>query len=184
MSAETVGMHMPSVVTLDDLAAMITADPHGHRYEISPEGALSVMPPPDSEHAAIASRLLVWLAMAGWPAEQVLQAAGVRIPGPDRDGGRIPDLTLWSKPQPRSVWLPVTDLLLVIEIVSPGSAAMDEMVKRHEYARAGIPRYWVVDRDAPQTVTLHRVGRTGEYDVATKLPLPWLLSTAPADHLG
>ncbi len=184
MSAETVGMHMPSIVTLDDLAAMIAADPHGHRYETSPEGALSVMPPPDSEHAAIASRLLVWLAMAGWPAEQVLQAAGVRIPGPDGDGGRIPDLTLWSKPQPRSVWLAVADLLLVIEIVSPGSASMDEMVKRHEYARAGIPLYWVVDRDAAQTVTLHRMGHTGEYEVATKMPLTWLLTTAPADHLG
>src|SRR5262249_41037374 len=121
MSAGTVGRHMPSVITLDDLASMIAADPHGHRYETSPEGALSVMPPPDSEHAAIASRLLVWLAMAGWPAEQVLQAAGVRIPGPGGEGGRIPDLTLWSKPQPRSVWLAVTDILLVIEIVSPGS---------------------------------------------------------------
>src|SRR4051794_35047165 len=116
MSAETVGMHMPFAVTLDDLAAMIAADPHGHRYETSPEGALAVMPPPDSEHAAIASRLLVWLALAGWPAEQVLQAAGVRIPGPNGDGGRIPDLTLWSKAQPRSVWLTLDDLLLVVEI--------------------------------------------------------------------
>src|SRR5436305_13025652 len=52
--------------------------------EVGLEGALAVMPPPDSEHAAIASRLLVWLAMAGWPAEQVLQTAGVRIPGPHR----------------------------------------------------------------------------------------------------
>src|SRR4051812_14471800 len=154
MSAETVGMHMPSVVTLDDLAAMIAADRHGHRYETSPEGALSVMPPPDSEHAAIASRLLVWLATAGWPAEQILQAAGVRIPGPDGDGGRIPDLSLWSKPQPRSVWLTVADLLLVVEIVSPGSEAMDSLVKRREYALAGIPQYWVIDRDAAQTVTL------------------------------
>lgn len=183
MSAESVGMHMPPVVTLDDLAAMIAADPHGHRYETSPEGALSVMPPPDSEHAAIASRLLVWLAMAGWPAEQVLQAAGVRIPGPEGDGGRIPDLTLWSKPQPRTVWLPVTDLLLVIEIVSPGSEAMDELVKIHEYARAGIARYWVVNRDASQSVTLHRLQPSGEYEVAVKLPLAWLLNTAASDHL-
>jgi Uma2 family endonuclease len=175
---------MPPVVTLDDLAAMIAADPHGHRYEMSPEGALSVMPPPDSEHAAIASRLLVWLAVGGWPAEQVLQAAGVRIPGPDGDGGRIPDLTLWSKPQARSVWLPLDDLLLVIEIVSPGSEAMDELVKRHEYARARIQRYWVVDRDTAQTVTLYRIGQTGEYETVSMLPLAWLLNTSPADHLG
>lgn len=183
MSAGTVGMHMPSVVTLDDLAAMIAADRYGHRYETSPEGALSVMPPPDSEHAAIASRLLIWLAVAGWPAEQILQAAGVRIPGPEGDGGRIPDLTLWSKAQSRSVWLTVTDLLLVVEIVSPGSEAMDGLVKRSEYARAGISQYWVVDRDAAQTVTLYRLGQTGEYEVTTKLPLGWLLNTSPTDHL-
>ena len=109
MSAETVGMHMRPVVTLDDLAAMITADPHGHRYEISPEGALSVMPAPDSEHAAIASRLLVWLATGG-------------------------------RPQ-------------------------------------------VVDRDADQSVTLHHLGQTGEYEVTTKMPLAWLLNTGPGDHL-
>jgi Uma2 family endonuclease len=183
MSADTVGRHMPPVVTLDDLVAMMAADPHGHRYEISPGGALSVMPPPDSEHAAIASRLLVWLAMAGWPAEQVLQAVGIRIPGPNGDGGRIPDLTLWSKPQPRGAWLTLGDLLLVIEIVSPGSEANDEMVKRREYAQAGIPRFWLVDRDAAQTVTLHRLDGPGEYAVVTKIPLGWLLNTEPADHL-
>jgi Uma2 family endonuclease len=183
MSAETVGMHMPSVVTLDDLAAMMTADRYGHRYETSPQGALSVMPPPDSEHAAIASRLLVWLAAAGWPAEQILQAAGVRIPGPGGDGGRIPDLTLWAKSQPRSVWLTAADLLLIVEIVSPGSESMDELVKRHEYARAGVARYWIVDRDPANTITLYRLGHTDEYDVVTKLPLTWLLNTSPADHL-
>ncbi|WFE31554.1 hypothetical protein [Micromonospora sp. WMMD975] len=56
MSAEAVGMHMPAVVTLDDVATMNAADPNGHRYETSPDGVLSVMPPPDSEHAIIASR--------------------------------------------------------------------------------------------------------------------------------
>jgi Uma2 family endonuclease len=183
MSAGTVGRHMPSAITLDDLAAMIAEDSYGHRYETNPEGALSVMPPPDSEHAAIASRLFAWFILAGWQAEQVLQAAGLRITGPNGDGGRIPDLTLWSKPQARSVWLATTDLLLVVEIVSPGSEAMDEMVKRREYGAAGISRYWVVDRDPAQTVTLHHLGQAGEYEVATKMPLAWLLNTTPADHL-
>jgi hypothetical protein len=47
VSAETVGLHMPAVVSLDDLAAMNAADTKGHRYETSPEGMLFVMPPPD-----------------------------------------------------------------------------------------------------------------------------------------
>ena len=183
MSAEAVGRQMPAVVTLDDVAAMNAADPNGHRYETSPEGVLSVMPPPDSEHAMIASRLFAWLIMAGWPAEQVLQAAGVRIVGPDGDGGRIPDLTVWRKPPPRGVWSAVADLVLVVEIVSPGSEAMDSVTKVREYASAGIPQYWVVDRDGAQTVTLHRLTGQGGYEERARMPLAWLLQTSPADHI-
>jgi hypothetical protein len=50
---------MPAIITLDDLAAMIAADTHGYRYETSLAGALSVVPPPDSEHAVIATRLML-----------------------------------------------------------------------------------------------------------------------------
>jgi Uma2 family endonuclease len=184
MSAEAVGEHMPALVGLDDLAAMNAADMHGHRYEISPEGALSVMPPADSEHAVIATRLMGWLILAGWPMDQLMQVAGIRIPGDGREGGRIPDLTVWDGPKRRSVWLDLVGLLLVVEIVSPGSEAMDEDTKRREYARAGIPRYWVVDRDPAQTVTLHRLGPDGAYEVGAKMPLARLLQTAPAGRLG
>ncbi|WFE52409.1 Uma2 family endonuclease [Micromonospora sp. WMMD1155] len=95
--------------------------------------------------------------MAGWPAEQVLQAAGVRISGPDGDGGRISDLSVWRKPPVRSVWAAVADVALVVEIVSPGSEAMDSVTKVREYASAGIPQYRVVDRDSAQTVTGCRI---------------------------
>ncbi|HET8680418.1 MAG TPA: Uma2 family endonuclease [Micromonosporaceae bacterium] len=183
MGAEAVGMHMPASVTLDDLAAMNATDRNGHRYETGPEGVLSVMPLPDSEHATIASRLFAWLIMAGWPVDQLLQVAGVRIPGPGGYGGRIPDVTVWRKPPPRGVWLAVADLLLVIEIMSPGSEALDEVTKRHEYASAGIPQYWVVGRDGAQTVTLYRLTSGEAYQERAKIPLAWLLQTTPADHL-
>jgi Uma2 family endonuclease len=183
MGAEAVGLHMPAMVTLEDLAAMNAADVHGHRYETSPEGVLSVMPPPDSEHAIIASRLFAWLIMAGWPADQVLQVAGVRIASAEGVGGRIPDLTVWKKAPPRGVWLTVADLLLVVEIISPGSEAMDEVTKRGEYALAGVPQYWVVNRDSVQTVVLYRLGSGGSYEERAKMPLAWLLQTAPADHI-
>ncbi|WP_433056577.1 Uma2 family endonuclease [Dactylosporangium sp. CS-033363] len=184
MSAEAVGRHMPAIITLDDLAAMISADTHGRRYETSPEGVLSVVPPPDSEHAVIATRLMAWLIAAAWPLEQIMQVAGIRIPGPDGEGGRIPDLTVWSRPQPRAVWMAVADLVLVIEIVSRGSEAIDQGAKVSEYAAAGIPQYWTVARDPAQTVTLHRLGTDAMYEVAAKMPLAWLLQTVPADHLS
>jgi Uma2 family endonuclease len=183
MGAEAVGRHMPGVITLDDLAAMISADTHGRRYETSPEGVLSVVPPPDNEHAVIATRLMLWLAYAGWPAEQLMQAAGIRVPGPDGDGGRIPDLTVWSQAQRQAVWSSVADLLLVIEIMSRGSEAIDRVTKVAEYAAAGIPQYWTVARDTAQTVTLHRLSPEPSYEVAAQMPLAWLLQTSPADHL-
>ncbi|HET6529541.1 MAG TPA: Uma2 family endonuclease [Actinoplanes sp.] len=182
MSAGAVGRSMPGVVTLDDLAAMIAADAYGHRYETSPDGTLFVVPPPDSEHAVIATRLMAWLIAAGIALEQIMQVAGIRIPGPDGDGGQIPDLTVWARPQPRAVWLDVTDLLLVVEIVSQGSEAIDRFAKVAEYAAAGIPRYWVVARDAAQTVTMHTLVGGGTYEVVAKAPLSWVLQTRPDEH--
>lgn len=174
---------MPAIITLDDLAAMIAADTHGYRYETSLTGALSVVPPPDSQHAVIATRLMAWLIAAGLPLEQIMQVVGVRIPGPDGSGGRIPDLTVWSRPQQTAVWLAVTDLLLVIEIVSPGSEGNDQVTKVAEYAAAGIPQYWMVGRDAAETVTLMRLTPDGAYKTEAQTPLAWLLQTSPADHL-
>ena len=103
----------------------------------------------------------------------------IRVPGPDGVGGRIPDLTVWRRPVPKAVRLTVADLLLVVEIMSPGSETMDEVTKRREYARAGIPQYWVVERDSAQTVTLYRRDAGGGYAERAKMPLAWLLQTTP-----
>jgi Uma2 family endonuclease len=174
---------MPAVITLDDLAAMIAADTHGYRYETSVEGALSVVPPPDSAHAVIATRLMAWLIAAGLPLDQIMQVAGIRIPGPRGDAGRIPDLAVWSRPQAAAVWLSPKDLLLVIEIISPASAATDQLTKVQEYASAGIPQYWTVNRDAVNTVTLFRLGNEGIYRTIAQRPLTSLLETSLEEYL-
>jgi Uma2 family endonuclease len=181
MSSEAAGWYVPQVVTLDDLTAMMAADDL-HRYEISPEGVLSIMPPPGYIHAIIATRLMGWLLAAGVPAERVAQVAGLRIPGRDGGvGGRIPDLIVWSKAQADGVWLPVADVLLVVEIISPGSEGVDTVTKRNEYAAAGIPQYWVVGQDPAQSVTMHRLDGD-HYAVQATMPLAWLLNTSPAEH--
>ena len=126
--------------------------------------------------------LMGWLLSAGIPVGRIAQAVGLRVPGKTGgDGGRIPDLVVWSKIQDDGVWLPVADVLLVVEIISPGSEASDTVAKRTEYAGAGIPRYWIVDQDSAQTVTMYRLDGD-QYRVAATMPLAWVLNTSPAEH--
>lgn len=180
MSAEAVGAGMPTQVTLDDLAAMAGAD-ENHRYELSPEGVLSVMPPADPDHALLVSRMFAWFLANGYAPDQVVTDCGI-----DVGGGRVPDLTVWAKDRPprpaRSSYAGTDGLLLAIEVVSRGSEVVDRIIKKAEYAKAGIPRYWFIERDHVTTVHRHVLSSdTGEYepDSHGPQPLAWLLSTVP-----
>ena len=180
MSAEAVGAHMPTQITLDDLAVMAAAD-ENHRYELSHEGVLSVAPPADPDHALLVSRIFAWFLAHGYGPEQVVADCGI-----DVGGGRVPDLTVWAKdlpPRPtRSRYAGTDGLLLAVEVAAKGSEVVDRVIKKTEYAKAGIPRYWVIERDSITTVPRHTLDRaTGEYepDPAGPQPLPWLLTTTP-----
>ena len=169
-------------LSLDELASMAEADEHGNRYELSPDGILSVTPLDDVQHAVLASRLQGWFLLQGWPPDLVLQNCGLRVLVADGVGGRVPDLTVWNQPSEAEVWGEVGELDLAVEIVSPSSAAMDHVTKLDEYAAAGVPRYWIVDRDAASTVIRYEL--VGDaYSEVGRQPLAWLLNTDPADHL-
>jgi Uma2 family endonuclease len=174
---------MPAVITLDDLTAMNEADIHGYRYETSSEGTLSVVPSAGSDHQIIITELVLWLGGAGWTAKQVLTNPGLRIPGRAVDAGRIPDLGVWAKRPPSAVWLPTTDLLLVVEVISPGSESTDRVAKVNEYASADIPQYWMVAQDVVNTVTIFQLGADHLYRTVAQVPLAWLLETSPDEHL-
>jgi YD repeat-containing protein len=68
---------------------------------------------------------------------------------------------------------------LVVEVVSPDDRRRDTELKRREYARAGIPEYWIVDPvEASVTVLtlagtryeVHGTFRTGEQAASALLP--------------
>ena len=76
---------------------------------------------------------------------------------------------MWARglpPRPaRSSYAATDGLLLAVEVVSEGSEIVDRVIKKAEYARAGIPRYWVIERDSVTTVHRHTLDRaTSEYE--------------------
>lgn len=67
---------------------------------------------------------------------------------------RRPDLMVVRREARRRVkdeggLIRASEVEVVIEIVSPGSYRTDYVIKREEYAAAGIPRYWIVDLAEP-----------------------------------
>ena len=61
--------------------------------------------------------------------------------------------------------LRASDVMVVVEIVSPGSRCLDHVVKRHEYADADIGHYWIVDLDEPvMLLDCHLAGPLGYAD--------------------
>ena len=55
------------------------------------------------------------------------------------------------------------DILVAVEIVSPGTGRTDRVTKPAEYAEAGIPHYWLVELDEPITLTAFSLV-DGEYE--------------------
>lgn len=174
MSASTIGSQMPMQISLDDVAAMAAADEH-HRYELSREGVLSIMPPATPEHALIVSRLVHWFYSHGFGPEEVTADCGI-----DVGGGRQPDLTVWTKGKPprpaRSTYAGIDGLLVAIEVVSPDSETTDRIIKKAEYAAAGVPRYWIVERDKGNTVLMYELRGTGYGPEYEPQSLAWLLN--------
>ncbi|MFF5259506.1 Uma2 family endonuclease [Actinomadura viridis] len=82
----------------------------------------------------------------------------------------------------------------MIEIVSPRSSSeqTDRVDKVFEYARAGIPQYWLIDLKPEPRIVVRTLGTDGRYHVtasvtagsALKVDDPFPFSIDPADLLG
>jgi Uma2 family endonuclease len=122
----------------------------GNRYELFDEELL-VTPAPTPRHqwAALAfyQRLFLYLRGTGIGVAG-LAPADLRLEGTQ---ATQPDVFVVRSQEDGSLparWEAFGIPLLVVEILSPGSAHADRIVKRRRYQRAGVPEYWVVDLDA------------------------------------
>ncbi|HZV49606.1 MAG TPA: Uma2 family endonuclease [Candidatus Dormibacteraeota bacterium] len=142
---------------------LLTLPDDGQRHELV-EGRLLVSPPPSGPHQVLALRLARLLDDAAPPELQTVEGLGVRVPG---GSVLVPDILVAEREavlQDRSDVLDPGAVRLVVEIVSPGSAAMDRLTKPALYARAGIPHLWRVELEEGSVVVL-RLGEDGEYAV-------------------
>jgi Uma2 family endonuclease len=124
------------------------------------EGQLMMAPRPAPRHMEASHVLLTAIRAAlplGYRALQEIDL-DLQLAPPDKPGFvRAPDLTVASAEAMRQVddhggVVRASDVLLVAEIISPGSGRMDRRTKRDEYADAGIPHYWIVDLSDPVSV--------------------------------
>ncbi|GGJ80600.1 hypothetical protein GCM10010123_08150 [Pilimelia anulata] len=132
------------------------------------DGVLRVAPSPSEDHQDISALLWSWLrgnAPAGYKASL---AVGVALS--ERDV-RIPDVLLRQAGGDGSRhFLTADQVVIAVEIVSPGTRRTDRFAKPGEYAAAGIRHYWRVEQD-PVHVYAYRLsdqpGRSGfrEYEL-------------------
>lgn len=151
--------------------AAFLALPEDPRIELV-DGVLLVSPYSGMRHQRMASRL--WRALAtACPAQmEVFETINVRI-GPGRI--LIPDLVVVTRPGLNDAVCASADVALMIEIVSPGSAAADRAIKPRLYAEAGIPLYVRIELAGPTAV----VGRLAGDRYVIGDPGPVLRLTEP-----
>jgi Uma2 family endonuclease len=142
-------MDMPAPQAITTIAELLALPEDGLRHELL-DGQHVVTPSPKLEHQGILSRLFSILSPAvAEHADVVLcwSPADVHLGPrtlvqPDLFIARLPDGGLHAP------WRDLPTPLLVIEVLSPSTAARDRGAKRRIYLDAGVEEYWIVDIDA------------------------------------
>lgn len=146
--------------TVDHLDAF----PESHRrYELT-DGALTVSPTPSSLHQVLVMHLGVRL--DGLVPDRLVATQGVEIRF-GRQLTRVPDVLVVRSDEPGRHWFAPAEVVLAVEIESPGSHLDDRVLKPALYADHGIPHFWRFELDPPRVV-VHGVGPGDRYRVESE----------------
>jgi Uma2 family endonuclease len=137
------------------------------------EGRLLMSPSPAPDHNTASLRLAMALLPRLPDRHEVIQDVDVdlELAAPGAPGfSRRPDQVVAHSHARERVrenggLVRASEVMLAVEIVSPGSRRTDRVVKREEYAEAGIPYYWIVDIERPVSLLCcHLAGEFGYAD--------------------
>ena len=116
----------------------------GPRYELI-DGSLIVSPAATFGHNIIAR----WIAEEledSRPTEEWIIGTDQSASIDDNNEPR-PDIVVAHVRNVDQTPFPISDSPLVCEVVSPHSGVRDTLIKRHLYAEAGVPAYWIIMPD-------------------------------------
>ena len=156
--------------------------PDDTRYELIDGEAFLMSPAPLVEHQEVAGELFRQLAnqLDGQPCRPYIAPVDVRLPRKDEADAAIdtvvqPDVLVVCDPHKidrRGVrgapdW--------VLEVLSPSTAAHDQIAKRRTYERAGVREYWLV-HPGDRTLTVYvlengQYGRPEIYELKDATPI-------------
>lgn len=137
----------------------------GQRYELI-DGELFVTPAPAEHHQLIVGELHGRLRefLKGYPiGRAILSPADVRRG--DRTRNRVqPDVFVVRLSDGKRPAYPyeLRDLLLAVEVSSPGNPLLDYQRKRELYLREGVEEYWIINPDARNISRWRGRGDPGE----------------------
>ena len=175
------------LLTVAEYAAL-PEDTDGRRYELV-EGNLVMSPRPTTAHQTCLKRLVRRIddQLPDDRDSAIDVDVDLGLSAPTRPGFvRAPDIVVADRDaversEDTRTLLSAREIVLAIEIISPGSRRLDTVVKRDEYADAGIPHYWVVDLGEPgdsPTLTAHHLA--GAFGYAAASPVTGVFTaTAP-----
>lgn len=103
------------------------------------DGEVVVIADPHPDHSMAQGNLLVALKQ-GLPDLKVYPVVAIQLP---RNRVRVPDISVLPE-RPATNPVELTPVL-VVEVLSPSTRAVDTVRKSREYAWAGIGQYWLVD---------------------------------------
>jgi Uma2 family endonuclease len=149
------GFELPmSELTLDEYLAL----PEDTRAEIV-DGVLRPMVRP-SKNGRRVQRRLASMVERQLPRGLRVEEEEVVVLRKDPADSRIPDVVVFrgsADPTGDTNYTAAKDVLLVIEVVSPGSQTADRYEKPGEYARAGIPAFWRIELEPSISVHVYRL---------------------------
>ncbi|MEU9994843.1 Uma2 family endonuclease [Streptomyces sp. NPDC050848] len=128
--------------------------PKGWRVELI-EGEIYVVPPANGEHEEIVSEVAEQVTLRREDkALRSYTGIGLFVPGASETGHVIPDLVVAPKGSfdDQQEWHATDPVLLVAEVTSSSTASRDRNQKIRGYARARIPLYLLIDREAGEAV--------------------------------